>query len=1076
LQLIHTFDHVFFYKGNVKLERFIFFTLLIGEATTCTDRVESLQVRGIVFLDCANPSPAVLRSELKLDVTPACPGFNGYVSFKLSSFLDALYSVGRGQGWQLAPKVTIDGVSLNYPNSDFSYKEGSPVSPGIHYIKIEIGGCIFEFDVNVPENPTTLRFAGTNTNGENPSMCIYKRTCPGQGERDIVVPPFFDLSNNKTCVFPGFCEFEGIRAQVGNLVLGTKMLPAEMYRLLVKSEMDDTQDPVKRKLLADQLAQAENLPNCARVRFCEKTLIFQGHDPARWFIGNDNGKVFCEGTCTLVRCVDPVIGILGKIFSSCDHAPKHVPDGEECCPPGGKMVDVNLAQMAINYAQLTPAGLQEVYQANSNFQDSELEQILKTHIIPLFGTNPTKQSIIDKITQDFGDPRLKKLRCAKVTVCDNEFKLKGVERASNGSLPNPLDLVDDCGDNVISVPLDKFGKPSSDKFRRSFRVDLCEFHPDFLRDNPVPLESQNGLIGVFPCGKKEEKIGFFRVKKDVSDRIVRLFASTSFFSSEDVLIERKIISEQGITPQDSVVDSVFFDYKIKLQFDTIQSQTFQRLSTINSQGETRPDLLFSQNDSIKLYNYGHHLPSVFSLDRQNHLFTHEDWDEDRTYSILKSIPKKEVLLSIQDTSILAVTAISTDSLIKVQHFSKVDSSVYIAGHYFGHLYIGGRVFDSLPDYSRAKVFFIRFSRDGRLLDVATAGSLDTLSGIRFSENKHGVINWAAQALGDSVTVDTSVLGLSASNALLLGQYSITQGLRILNHSQGHDAFRIANVALSPALQESAIALVGVGAVDNTNGKPQLSSGSSLQVLRFNGQGIYFDALSCSLQNLNQQKIALTYGAENALALGLNYQSTINVFDTTLTSAGFEDFAIFKFKPNGDLHWVHDNGSLDQESINQLWYDNHNVLYFGGEMSGNLAETHTYGIYVFYDTTALGTQRVFLSAVLDTFYQTGITQFSELASINQPVVEIKKALPISFKAYPNPFQNQITAEFILDTPGEITLQLFNQLGNVVEVRKINANDGLNREQISTNSLPSGLYFLHLHDAQNRQIGVQKVLKM
>ena len=63
-------------------------------------------------------------------------------------------------------------------------------------------------------------------------------------------------------------------------------------------------------------------------------------------------------------------------------------------------------------------------------------------------------------------------------------------------------------------------------------------------------------------------------------------------------------------------------------------------------------------------------------------------------------------------------------------------------------------------------------------------------------------------------------------------------------------------------------------------------------------------------------------------------------------------------------------------------------------------------------------------------------------------------------YPNPARENVTLEFITETTGDISIQIFNVTGQLQIERAMNTRKGLNQLEIDVNQLPEGTYFLRL----------------
>jgi len=63
-------------------------------------------------------------------------------------------------------------------------------------------------------------------------------------------------------------------------------------------------------------------------------------------------------------------------------------------------------------------------------------------------------------------------------------------------------------------------------------------------------------------------------------------------------------------------------------------------------------------------------------------------------------------------------------------------------------------------------------------------------------------------------------------------------------------------------------------------------------------------------------------------------------------------------------------------------------------------------------------------------------------------------------YPNPASEYVTLEFITETTGDISIQIFNVTGQLQMVHEMTSQKGLNQLEIDVDTLPEGTYFLRM----------------
>jgi len=1008
-------------------------------------------------VDCLENDNSALAFITK--ITPFCLfGNRGSISF--SRDLDFM-------------SIKVDGHTIP-PSTDA--KVAKNLSSGPH--TIEIGGCSV-FVVNVPEDKSEMKFSRLNKVNNEPSTCVYNTKC---GTDKIEFTNEFPVKldentvNTTFCSAQTYCDYDGFRRDFGVKSFGAEKTIAAIYTRILQGEIATTTNGARRTFLQGELDRVKGVPGCAIVKYCPTTFERISTDGASLA---QNPGISCDGDCEFLDCTF-FFGTAGKIHDACAEAPNYMADTRNCCGPGGKRVDIPLGQLAYTYFSLSPEELEQLYLTVPQFEDSQLEKTLKTHIAPLFdGLSPS--NFIEAFTRD---PRL---ACAHAFVCTDDFKLVDVGDQADVPVPNLLNGVEDCGEDVLALPWSITESEGKDK-HASKKTTTCALHPDFINTRPFRVQTSSSLSyldesdgkqlkGVFTCGATIYK-PFIGKKRLVGDDNVEIWSGIGLFSQlipSDPFTQPENRFVSSFSEEEPTFQQKGWSPRFKIITDTVSTQSILRFTTIKASGQFVPKLMFEEAGENKYYNYSHNIPVIEKIDMKNVEFLYEDWDDDKTFALLKSIPQKEYIISAQDTSRIIALAISSDSLLKVSHFSKAENSIFIGGYYYGKLFVGGEVFDSIPDYQKASAFLGRISLQGDIQDLTIIENIDTVGGLLFSENQAAATIVATQVIGNKLRINGQDSTLLSENCLVIGKYDLN-GFQMLNQSSGHTGFKIAAVSASSDNQEFAVATFGTGAITQVNDRPVLSSGHNLNIMRFNGQGDYVDAIVCASNNVNTKKIGLTYGSENALALGITYKNTIQIFDTTLTSLGQEDVAILKFSSEGNVRWIKDYGSEDQESLSQLFYNKNNVIYFAGEMSGATAETRRLGEYIFYDTTSLANQRVYLSYVRDTLFTSNIP---EIATEINPQISNKKLTSRSYvqalNVQPNPFTDQTTVIYTTTEAGHYTLAVQNELGRVIMQQSWELNVGQQSHVLSTPQLTPGFYYLTLRNANGKIVGAQKLIK-
>lgn len=963
--------------------------------------------------------------------------------------------------------IKVNGQRLLPGSSKFV----NNLQPGAYEIEIE--GCN-SFFVNIPEEESSLKFVKLKKENDNPSVCVYKAKCE-EDEHDFTkeypIKLDFNQATTPLCAVPTYCDYDGFRRDFDLISFGAEEQVAAIYVRMLQSRMA-TSSGVTFDKLKRELDRARGLKGCNVVKFCPTTLERISNDDGVSFA--QKNEIFCQDNCEYIDCTW-LYGAFGKIYDACELAPNYVADTRNCCGPGGEKIKISYPQLAYSYFSMSQVELEQLYLNLPQFEDSQVEKTLKTHIAPLFadlGPNHLMEAFAR-------DPRLACI--PEVEVCTDSYKLVHLsDELKDLPVPNPLNDVqeNECGLSMLALPWsldEREGKPR----KASVSTLTCAIHPDFSKAGAVVTPSGKTLMGVYSCGRKEYN-PLFGKKRKVGEKNIEIWDGKG-------LNELLSPPQNPFRPQDESSNSYLSTLtdpltapvaapRFKVMVDSVSDQSLVSLSTVSSSGNLIPKLLFEENGINRYYNYSHETPLVQSLDMKKVMLLHENWDETKTIAVLKGADEKEVLIMAQDSTQTIALSMVSDSLLNVSHLSKIENSIYVAGHYYGRLFLGGQVLDSIADYQKAGIFLSQLSLNGDIENITLLEGIDTLGGIFFSENQSGTITLTAQAKGNSLWINGVETFLLDSNNLFVAKYEYLNGFQVLNQVVGHPGLKIAGITFAENQQEIALALFGSGEVTRVNNTPSLIPGQKLNLLRFNGQGVYIDAISCPADKLNSGKTKICYGAQQTLTLGITYHDSIQIFDTTLTSFGYEDFAILKFKKDGSLHWLRDFGTEDQESLSQLFYNKDNTMYFAGEFSGNISETRRFGDYIFYDTTYQVSQRVFLSYVPDTLEIESIPE-QELAQTKLEAsaqIEIG-ALVQKLTVQPNPFTHQTTVICTTTEAGAYTLAVQNELGRVVMQQPLELSIGQQSQVLSTQQLVPGFYYLTLRNAKGKIVGAQKLIK-
>lgn len=81
----------------------------------------------------------------------------------------------------------------------------------------------------------------------------------------------------------------------------------------------------------------------------------------------------------------------------------------------------------------------------------------------------------------------------------------------------------------------------------------------------------------------------------------------------------------------------------------------------------------------------------------------------------------------------------------------------------------------------------------------------------------------------------------------------------------------------------------------------------------------------------------------------------------------------------------------------------------------------------------------------------------LDSTHVNINEVKKSSVNEILAFPNPFEDELTIEFVMNKNAPVEVEIFNMVGDVLKQKTINATAGDNSIKFNTTSFTDGLYF-------------------
>lgn len=201
-----------------------------------------------------------------------------------------------------------------------------------------------------------------------------------------------------------------------------------------------------------------------------------------------------------------------------------------------------------------------------------------------------------------------------------------------------------------------------------------------------------------------------------------------------------------------------------------------------------------------------------------------------------------------------------------------------------------------------------------------------------------------------------------------------------------------------------------------------------------------------------------YSGQYITSIAVDYQNPSRIW---LTLSGSGDDLVY-YSNNRGNSFSDITGNLTNLGLNCITYDEkpNNGLYLGTE-TGVMYKNDSIGNWILFnqDLPVVSVTKVEINKSLHRLrastYGRGIWECSEYSVTGIKESDFEKNICI----YPNPANNNITAEFSFDIPQNIKVTLYNIIGKVHKINyKIDASG--HKLEINTKELVSGTYFLNL----------------
>lgn len=506
-------------------------------------------------------------------------------------------------------------------------------------------------------------------------------------------------------------------------------------------------------------------------------------------------------------------------------------------------------------------------------------------------------------------------------------------------------------------------------------------------------------------------------------------------------------------------------------------ESFKTFASIVSDGSISPKAITQTAKGNFYYNYSHDVSRIHNIKDSTLLFRHEDWDNDNYWFVdaAEGVKNEFIVSHNQDTYSFAAP-LESDSLLHFTHFTVRDSFLYLSGYYTGALRYRAELVDDQPTHAQINGFVLRINQQGDLRGAAIIENIDTtLNGFRVALGKTGDVLVAGKVKSSTLRINQSDAATGLIGGGFVGTlHANTHAFSLLNRIDLEANAQILRAAVEPNQAAYALLVSNTNGVAQQAGGLQVGSGNKVAALSLTAQGAlqwvkYFNG------NIDPRQLDITFGVEQRLNVGITYAGNVSVDSTQyFSSLGKQDIGLIQFDQQGQYRWHRSYGSPETETVVELLYDA-GILYFGGNFTGAQG-FRSVGGYDFYNPTPFH-ERAYVSYYADSIaVDSTLANTPELAALSAPVLQKSSTPDRNFKVFPNPFKDEILAEFESQTSENMSIDVLNELGRVIKTQGFEATPGFNRQQISTQQFPAGIYFIYLRNQAGQVLKVQKLVKM
>lgn len=974
-------------------------------------------------------------------ISPACYGTDGGSAlFEFTTTpgdevqLDLLWDENRETFFKLSGQVGVQGS-----NGNWVARVENLIAGKTYTVQGYLGyDCPITFSFKVPIKPSQKVFSTYDQNGyycEFTEFCDGKQLGPSGNLREV---PKFDLSKLKGCkIEEVICGDKKIELRRKDRISGWEEMPATRAVELLEK--------IPGAVLTPFFEELRNLDPCTHVRFCKLNPFVKNGGTGRYnFVERLIGGITInadgcqEYTClSLVGippwpqkhkvCVKnyewPPIPDFGDIVTINVVAPPQ-PERNKC-----EVKEYNLLQMLLWHRS---GSLEKVF--GSKYKNSMLENQLKNLSVTSLG-----------------------IRCGKISFCLNDLN-KEVK----------VNLATGCGATIVADKAYKCG--IRDIVLRSL-VNGGTYSWDYTKKTPFELEST--LLSTLNDGS------LYSVKFFCGDQLNKA-TSVSAQSLPDFAPPIPFKSDEDVLTSLTTGEEPLFEPLIIPIVDTFSKESLLDFGYVKYLGNTIPKGIMATNNAIKQFDYAYD-SSPINKENLTYRVKHvQDWDAKRSIFVAQLGSSKEYALVCEDSSYTFERHLITNDFLLPQQVSIADTTFVIAGVVQGNLSLDSFV---ISNTSQLSAFVLVLGASGLLHSFTLIENIDTTQGIYFSENRAGTIMVATAFKNSNLLLNGQAYNPGTSEGLLLCKWNNGQ-FSPLKVIQPNAESKWKGVSLNAAADQINIAITSADSLRISGDQLASNAGSNVVLAALSAQGTLKWQHRIQDSSLQVNKMGIVSDDAQGLLFALTYRDSLDLSGKRFTSAGQDDVLLGKLDAQGSLKWSRSVGTVDQEEVSQVSYSS-GLFFYGGQFSG-ATKLRPMG-EVWYDNRTPHNERVYISFVIDsTYVPDTTTQVPNTEAVFIPMDKGQQIAPLQVRTpqletpevqvYPNPFRNEVTIEFMLNSAANYTLRLIDNLGGTLKSIPLSGQVGYNAQTLQTNNLPAGMYFLQLTDSVGRLVKTMRVVKL